>query len=189
MKGAQEERLQLEALLDSMQDAVVAVDAAGRIQWTNQRMQRLIPGASVQSPVRVGHALVQTIRDPEVLECVRAALEERVVCERRTTTMMPGRIFEVNASPMPGGGAVAVLHDITRIEQVERTQRDFVANVSHELRTPLTSITGYVETLLDHEKLSPVARGVSVDDSEECDADEPADRGPADDGAGGVAGG
>jgi two-component system phosphate regulon sensor histidine kinase PhoR len=157
LAAAGEERRQLEALLDSMQDAVVAVDAAGRIQWTNQKMQRLIPGASVQSPVRVGHALVQTVRDPDVLECVRSALEERVVCERRTTTMVPGRIFEVNASPMPGGGAVAVLHDITRIEQMERTQRDFVANVSHELRTPLTSITGYVETLLDHEVLSPVA--------------------------------
>jgi two-component system phosphate regulon sensor histidine kinase PhoR len=157
LSGAQAKRLQLEALLDSMQDAVVAVDAAGRIQWTNQRMQRLIPGSSVHSQVRVGHALVQTVRDPDVLECVKVALEERVVCERRTTTMVPGRIFEVNASPMPGGGAVAVLHDITRIEQVERTQRDFVANVSHELRTPLTSITGYVETLLDHEVLTPVA--------------------------------
>jgi two-component system phosphate regulon sensor histidine kinase PhoR len=157
LSGAQAERLQLEALLDSMQDAVVAVDAAGRIQWTNQRMQRLIPGSSVHSQVRVGHALVQTVRDPDVLGCVKVALEERVVCERRTTTMVPGRIFEVNASPMPGGGAVAVLHDITRIEQVERTQRDFVANVSHELRTPLTSITGYVETLLDHEVLTPVA--------------------------------
>jgi len=158
LSGARADRLQLEALLNSMQDAVVAVDAAGRIQWTNQRMQRLIPGASAQSPVRVGHALVQTIRDPEVLECVRLALAEGVVSERRTTTMLPGRIFEVNASPMPGGGAVAVLHDITRIEQVERTQRDFVANVSHELRTPLTSIAGYVETLLDHEKLSVVAQ-------------------------------
>ena len=157
LDGAKEDRLQLEALLDSMQDAVVAVDAAGRIQWANSRMQRLIPGSSVQSLVRIGHALVQTIRDPDVLECVRTALEERAVCERRTTTMVPGRIFEVNASPMPGGGAVAVLHDITRIEEVERTQRDFVANVSHELRTPLTSITGYVETLLDHEALSPVA--------------------------------
>jgi two-component system, OmpR family, phosphate regulon sensor histidine kinase PhoR len=146
------ERKQLEAVLDSMQDAVVAVDSAGRIQWTNQRMQRLIPGgAGVSGAVRVGHALVQTIRDPDVLECVRQALEEKTVTTRGATTLLPGRIYEVNASPMPGGGAVAVLHDITRIEEVERTQRDFVANVSHELRTPLTSITGYVETLLDHE--------------------------------------
>jgi two-component system phosphate regulon sensor histidine kinase PhoR len=155
---ASEKKTELEALLDSMQDAVVAVDAAGRIQWANETMQRLMPGGSLQSPVRLGHALVQTVRDPEVMECVKTALEQRAVCERRTTTMMPGKIFEVSASPMPGGGAVAVLHDITRIEHVERTQRDFVANVSHELRTPLTSITGYVETLLDHEALSPMAQ-------------------------------
>lgn len=154
-----ESRRELEAMLDSMLDAVVAVDQAGRIQWTNQRMQRLSPGASFSSAIRIGHALVQTIRDPEILECVRTALEQRIVSEGRSTSLLPGRIFEVAASPMPGGGAVAVLHDITRIEQVERTQRDFVANVSHELRTPLTSITGYVETLLDHEaSLSSQAR-------------------------------
>jgi two-component system, OmpR family, phosphate regulon sensor histidine kinase PhoR len=158
LHDASESRRELEAMIDSMQDAVVAVDQAGRIQWTNQRMQKLIPGASVSGTVRIGHALVQTIRDPDVLACVQTALEERVVSERRSTSLLPGRIFEVAASPMPGGGAVAVLHDITRIEQVERTQRDFVANVSHELRTPLTSITGYVETLLDHEaSLSPQA--------------------------------
>jgi len=154
-----ESRRELEAMIDSMQDAVVAVDPAGRIQWTNQRMQKLIPGTPFSSAVRIGHALVQTIRDPEVLECMRIALEERLLSERRSTSLLPGRIFEIAASPMPGGGAVAVLHDITRIEQVERTQREFVANVSHELRTPLTSITGYVETLLDHEaSLSPQAR-------------------------------
>ena len=159
LNGASESRRELEAMIDSMQDAVVAVDAAGRIQWSNQRMQRLIPNTSFGSAVRLGHALVQTIRDPGVLESVRTALEQRIVSEGRSTSLVPGRIFEVNVSPMPGGGAVAVFHDITRIEQVERTQRDFVANVSHELRTPLTSISGYVETLLDHEaSLSNQAR-------------------------------
>jgi two-component system phosphate regulon sensor histidine kinase PhoR len=159
LNAASESRRELEAMIDSMQDAVVAVDAAGRIQWSNQRMQRLIPDTSSGSAVRLGHALVQTIRDPGVLECVRTALDQRIVSEGRSTSLVPGRIFEVNVSPMPGGGAVAVLHDITRIEQVERTQRDFVANVSHELRTPLTSISGYVETLLDHEaSLSNQAR-------------------------------
>lgn len=143
-------RKELEALLDSMQDAVVAVDAAGRIQWTNQRMQLLLPRSGLGG-VRVGHALVQTIRDPEVLECVRIALAQGLVTDRRSTTLLPGRIFSINVSPTPTGGAVAVLQDVTRVEEVERTQRDFVANVSHELRTPLTSISGYVETLIDHE--------------------------------------
>ena len=159
LNAASESRRELEAMIDSMQNAVVAVDSAGRIQWSNQRMQRLILDTATGSAVRIGHALVQTIRDPSVLECVRIAIEQRTVSEGRSTSLLPGRIFEITASPMPGGGAVAVLHDITRVEQVERTQRDFVANVSHELRTPLTSISGYVETLLDHEaSLSSQAR-------------------------------
>src|SRR5207302_11357371 len=66
LNGASESRRELEAMIDSMQDAVVAVDAAGRIQWSNQRMQRLIPDTSFGSAVRLGHALVQTIRDPGV---------------------------------------------------------------------------------------------------------------------------
>lgn len=157
---AAESRRELEAMLNSMQDPVVAVDAAGRIQWTNQPMRRLIPGGALvgSASVKVGHPLVHTIRDPDVLDCVGQALGEKTVSVRRSTSLIPGRIYEVNAAPMPAGGAVAVLHDVTRMEEVERTQRDFVANVSHELRTPLTSITGYVETLLDHEKnLSPMA--------------------------------
>ena len=142
-------RDELVAMIDSLQDAVVSVDAAARIQWTSERMQRLLSNSA--GSIRTGHSLVQTIRDPEVLECVRAALEERTFSQRQTTLLIPGRILEINASPMPSGGAVVLLHDVTRIQQVERTQRDFVANVSHELRTPLTSISGYVETLLEYE--------------------------------------
>jgi two-component system phosphate regulon sensor histidine kinase PhoR len=153
-----ESRRELEALLDSMQDAVVAVDAAGRIQWTNEPMRRLMPGSPASGAVRVGHALVQTIRDPEVLACVSTALAKRTVVEGRAMSVVPGRIFDVNAAPMPQGGAVAVLRDVTRVEQMERAQKDFVANVSHELRTPLTSISGYVETLLEEEEADGIAR-------------------------------
>jgi len=150
LAASSESRRKLEALLDSMRDAVTSVDAAGRIVWANQPMQRLI--ADSGGSVRAGHSLVQTIRAPEVLECVQAALDHGRLAERRSVSLPIGGIFAVSASPMPEGGAVVVLQDMTRMEQVERTQREFVANVSHELRTPLTSISGYVETLLEDER-------------------------------------
>jgi two-component system phosphate regulon sensor histidine kinase PhoR len=150
LAASTESRRKLEALLDSMRDAVTSVDASGRIVWANQPMQRLI--ADSGGSVRAGHSLVQTIRAPEVLECVQAALDHGRLAERRSVSLPIGGIFAVSASPMPEGGAVVVLQDMTRMEQVERTQREFVANVSHELRTPLTSISGYVESLLEDER-------------------------------------
>ena len=150
LEASSESRRKLEALLDSMQDAVTSVDGAGRIVWANVPMQKLVAESS--GNVRAGHSLVQTIRSPEVLECVQEALEKREYAEMRPVSLPMGRIFAVSAAPMPEGGAVVVMQDITQVEQVERTQREFVANVSHELRTPLTSISGYVETLLEDER-------------------------------------
>lgn len=148
--ASSDSRRKLEALLDSMQDAVTSVDAGGRIVWANVPMQKLVAASS--GNVRAGHSLVQTIRSPQILECVQAALEQGKLVEMRPVSMPMGRIFAVSAAPMPEGGAVVVMQDITQVEQVERTQREFVANVSHELRTPLTSISGYVETLLEDER-------------------------------------
>ena len=150
----EQERAKLEAVLDSMQDWVVAVDAGGYIVWANAPMRRALNGG-----MRTGHALVSAVRDPDVLLCVRVSLDDGVVATRRATGVVPGRIFDVSVAPLSGGGAVVVLRDSTPIELAERTQREFIANVSHELRTPLTSISGYVETLLDHEtELSKTAR-------------------------------
>jgi two-component system, OmpR family, phosphate regulon sensor histidine kinase PhoR len=146
-------RSELTALLDSMQEAVIAINPQGQVSWCNAVMQRI-----AVSPVQSGRALVHSIRDPEVLSSVAAALTQRQASRRRATSLSPGKIFEVNAAPMPGGGAVAVLHDISEKERSETTRRDFVANVSHELRTPLTCITGYVETLLDDRGLSSQTR-------------------------------
>ncbi|MGA9717362.1 MAG: ATP-binding protein [Acidobacteriaceae bacterium] len=146
-------RRELTALLDSMQEGVIAITGAGLVSWSNASIARL-----TQQPIREGRALVQTIRDPDVLVCATTALRERSVARARATALSPGRVFEVHAAPMPGGGAVCVLSDVTEIERAETTRRDFVANVSHELRTPLTSISGYVEAMLDMRGLDPVVR-------------------------------
>ena len=136
---------QLETLLNSMQDAVIAVAPDGRVQWANRSMDRLLPQRT-----RLNAPVVETVRDPDFLRAVRSASEARKVTSARAASILPGRSFDVTAAPMPGGGAVAVLRDLTETERIEKTRRDFIANVSHELRTPLTSIQGYAETLLDN---------------------------------------
>ena len=137
-------RQELAAILDSMQEAVVAITPEGTVRWSNAVMQKI---AGTQ--LHAGRPLVHFVRDPDVLACVRSALDLREVRFGRASSLAPGRMFEINAAPLPSGGALVVLHDVTRIEAAEKSRRDFIANVSHELRTPLTSIQGYVETLVE----------------------------------------
>ncbi len=143
-------RHELATMLDSMQEAVVAITPEGQVRWSNAVMQRI---AGTQ--IRAGRPLIHSVRDPELLACVRGALQDGEVRSGRASTLASGRIFEISAAPLPSGGAIAVLHDVTRIEAAEKSRRDFIANVSHELRTPLTSIQGYVETLVEEEKPNP----------------------------------
>ena len=135
---------ELETLLNSMQDAVIAVGADGRVQWANRGMDRLLRHAP-----RLNEPVIDNVRDPDFLNAIQKAVRDHAVASARSHTIVPGRTFDVTAAPMPGGGAVAVLRDLTETERMEKTRRDFIANVSHELRTPLTSIQGYTETLLD----------------------------------------
>jgi two-component system phosphate regulon sensor histidine kinase PhoR len=143
-------RAELAVMLDSMQEGVVAITSAGLVRWSNAVMQGIV--GSQLSP---GRPLVHSVRDPELLACVRGALERRELCVGRASLLAPGRVFEVNAAPLPAGGALVVLHDVTSIEAAQKSRREFVANVSHELRTPLTSIQGYVETLIEDPNPSP----------------------------------
>ncbi len=144
------ERAELAVMLDSMQEGVVAITANGAVRWSNAVMQRIAGTQLIP-----GRPLVHFIRDPELLACVRGALERSVLSVGRASVLAPGRIFEVNVAPLPAGGALVVLHDVTSIEAAQKSRREFVANVSHELRTPLTSIQGYVETLIEDPHPNP----------------------------------
>jgi two-component system phosphate regulon sensor histidine kinase PhoR len=137
-------RQQLETLLNSMEDAVVAVSSTREVVWFNGAMKRL-----ATSSVSVGTPLIRAVRDPDFLRVVDEVLKQQKAQSVSLYSVAPGRTFGMTSAPLPDGGAVCVLRDTTEIARVERTRRDFIANVSHELRTPLTSLLGYTETLLD----------------------------------------
>jgi two-component system phosphate regulon sensor histidine kinase PhoR len=136
------EQAESAALVESMVEGVIAADERGRIRTINGAARRLL-GYSVTDTLP---DLAELFRVKAAREVVDAALAGHAVQDRQLE--MHDRVLLMNARPLPRGGAVLVIHDLTELRRLEAMRRDFVANVSHELKTPLTSISGYGETLL-----------------------------------------
>jgi len=144
-----EERNLSSAILGSMVEGVAVVNGAERLLFANQSFADIL---DMDIPPKSGSALVEVVRQTEMIEAVRKVLtgEPRVESEIVTGTLRQHFFAATVASVRAGetSGAVVVLHDITELRKLERVRRDFVANVSHEFRTPLTAIQGFAETLL-----------------------------------------
>jgi len=145
-----EESARREALLASMVEGVLAVDHDLRVTFCNRAFARAV---NARDPLPERIPVVEVVRDPELLGLLRWVVSSGEPARRRLAlAAAEDRIFEVQGAPVgrhPAAGAIAVLHDVTAIERLERVRKDFVANISHELRTPLAAIRGYAETLLD----------------------------------------
>jgi PAS domain S-box-containing protein len=136
------EQSETAALVESMVEGVIAADERGYIVTANNAARRMLG----YSPTEALPGLPELFRVKAARQVVQAVLQGTTVqdCELE----MDDRVFLMNARPLPSGGAVLVIHDLTDVRRLEAMRRDFVANVSHELKTPLTSISGYAETVL-----------------------------------------
>jgi two-component system phosphate regulon sensor histidine kinase PhoR len=144
----------LEAMLHSMREGLVVVDADMRVLLSNRAAGDIF-GAGRATPLNA-RRLTELTRNPAVLNAFSAALlrGERVEAKFETTET-DRRAFDLRVAPFePDGsgngtvrGAIGVFFDITRLERLERVRQEFLSNVSHELRTPLTAIRTFVETL------------------------------------------
>jgi two-component system, OmpR family, phosphate regulon sensor histidine kinase PhoR len=142
------ESARLEAILASMVEGVLAVGQDRRVMFCNSSFARAV-GARMPVPDQM--PIARLVADTALVEIIERVLESGESVKSRLSAG-EGRAFEVQAGPLHAPsrrGAIAILHDISDLERLERVRKDFVANVSHELRTPLTAIQGYAETLLD----------------------------------------
>jgi two-component system, OmpR family, phosphate regulon sensor histidine kinase PhoR len=144
------ERAEMQALFDAMAEAVIAVDASGRVSRANPAARHIFSlGADPRGiPPR------EVARRRDFVELVRRALRGAPVPP--TELAHRGRSLLATAHPLPSGGAVLVFLDVSELRRLEDVRRDFVANASHELKTPLTAVRGYAETLLDPDLPAPV---------------------------------
>jgi len=139
-----QQRDRLEAILESMAEAVIVVDESFTVDLVNPAASKLL---GIDRNPR-GEPLSEIVDDAALRElCERARDGERPTAEIElgddAELYVDGRATREPAT----GEIVVVLHDITELRRLERVRRDFVANVSHELRTPISIVHANAETL------------------------------------------
>lgn len=144
---------EIQAILTSMSEGVVATEITGRISIINPAAAELFglnPGEGV------GEFPYKVFPNSELGDIFHQIYVKGYPLQKEI--IWPGepeKVLNLRLAPIRDDyneeirGVVAVIGDYTKLRQLETMRRDFVANVSHELKTPLTSIKGFVETLLD----------------------------------------
>lgn len=147
--GADKSRL--EVIIESITEGILVTGRDGRILLVNRALGRLL---NLQANAQ-GRPAAEFVRQAAVQQAIDVCMQQSRggALEVELGGGGTARHLDVHVAPIIEDaeciGVVAVFYDITRLRQLERMRRDFVANVSHELRTPLTAIKGYAETLAD----------------------------------------
>ena len=148
-----EEEFSLSVILGSMAEGVVILDPDLRIRQLNKAALSLFNlGGNV-----TGLLLPEVFTSHELQGLASRASRTGEFQRGELTLTIQGRNdrchLAVTAAALKAGsgespdGVLLVLHDVTRLRELEAVRREFVANVSHEFRTPLSVINGYLETL------------------------------------------
>ena len=144
------QRNESEAVLSSMVEGVLAVDAQENVIHLNKAAGKLL---GIKTDNAEGLPVEEIVRNSHLREFIERTLSGVENMETDLTIGNQNEIFlQAHGAVLKDMqensiGAVIVLNDVTRLRRLETVRRDFVANVSHELRTPITSIKGFVETL------------------------------------------
>ena len=133
------------ASVSALKDAVVLIDGNGNLEWWNPAAEKIL---GLKSPTDVGQPVTNLIRDPRFVRYFEQGPYDEL--PQLPSAINITHILEFNITKFGSNDRLMVVRDVTRLHNLEKVRKDFVANVSHELRTPLTVLSGYLETLLTH---------------------------------------
>ncbi|MDL1959254.1 MAG: cell wall metabolism sensor histidine kinase WalK [Deltaproteobacteria bacterium] len=146
------QRNEIEAVLSSMVEGVIAVDMEERIISMNHAAAKMFGCDPAEAQ---GRSIQEVVRNTVLQQFVKNALssqkavEKEIVLSSESDRFLNGHGTLLCDAEGKQIGALIVLNDVTRLLRLEKIRREFVANVSHEIKTPITAIKGFVETLRD----------------------------------------
>jgi two-component system, OmpR family, phosphate regulon sensor histidine kinase PhoR len=155
-----EERNEKEAILESLVEGVITIDAAGIVRYANQTAAHMM---GVPRRQMIGKSFMLSDQHPKIelfKSCqaiTRLAREQGNVVTDSISMGEGQKIYlDLIAIPKPfRTGTIIILQDKSSQFKVVEMGKDFIANASHELRTPITIIKGFAETLQDLPSISP----------------------------------
>ena len=133
-------------VIDELSVGVVVAGPSGRVYHRNR-------AAGAFAGTHMGLLVDDTIE--RLLKCALAGESSRQNLELYGP---PRSAMVVTAAPLEGGGAVAMIEDVSERRRVDAVRTDFVANISHELRTPVGALAVLAEALVEEEDLDVVHR-------------------------------
>ena len=143
----------LRTALDSVQLGMVVTDDAGRPVLRNR------------AATLGGHA--ELLVNEAIQRLTAAALRGETAQDRVSLYGPPARVLLVRAVPLPDGGTLVTIDDLSERVRLDAVRTDFVSNISHELKTPVGALALLAETLQDSDDLELTRRlaGKLVDEA------------------------
>jgi PAS domain S-box-containing protein len=159
------EKLRIESIIQSMEDAVIAIDKENKVVLVNRVAEKIF---NINASHAFGVEISNFKINQTVIDNFRVVLDSKVTIKNEVKFHFGNKehIFAAVFTPIVGekkeaAGSVAVFRDITEIKELDKMKSEFLNMVSHELRTPLTPIQAYSELMLirnmDSEKVKSYA--------------------------------